>query len=536
MNNLPEEFDQPDYFLKNMQMVGLYYKDDLCKTKIAKEIIAKVPVDIATKYHLIPIFIDRGILVVATDTEHAFKKINEITKELNMPVKLLLSTVDNIKMALLEYYKVSNYRERSAISNAVDTADYTPLKRKINDMIQKAAELHASDIHLLPSSHAVYTNFRINGHMIDMTDTYNFLPSEASQIINIIKNMDTSGNADITKMKIPNSGSFSIRHGEIPIFVRISTVPIGNDVELQKVNLRLLPQNSNRITLDQIGYSPKDLQEIKKTLFQSATGLFINSGPTGSGKTTSLYAQMYYIEDVIHENLNIMCIENPIEIKEERFVQVQVKENEDENLDLSAEKILKVGLRSDPDIFLYGEIRDSKDATVAIEASTTGHRVFSTVHASDCVRTITRLLDLNVSKMSLLSELRMIISQRLVGVLCPECSHEHILTAQEKAILTPEEIEKLTAPGVHLKELGTIEEQHACSRHCTAGLEGRVPIDEYVIFDTALRDALLNQKSFSQVTQVLQQRNFLSMWEKGLSMASTGRVALSEIIHVIGKN
>ena len=285
--------------------------------------------------------------------------------------------------------------------------------------------------------------------------------------------------------------------------------------------------------MDSIGYMPQDLRMIKNTLFKSATGLFINSGPTGAGKTTSLYAQINYVLESAGELLHVMCIENPIEIKDERFTQVQVREAEQENLQMLAKDILKVGLRSDPDIFLYGEIRDKGDAVVAIEASTTGHRVFTTVHASNCIKTITRLLDLEVSKMSLLSELRMIISQRLVGLLCPYCSKPHTLTEEEIKILSEEEINFLK--NVNLRERGSAEEVTKCSECHGTGLIGRTAVAEYVIFDMELRDALLNQRSFQEVATLLKSHGFKSMWEKGLYAVQNGWIELKELIQAVGK-
>jgi len=214
---------------------------------------------------------------------------------------------------------------------------------------------------------------------------------------------------------------------------------------------------------------------------------------------------------------------------------VQVREAEQENLQMLAKDILKVGLRSDPDIFLYGEIRDKGDAVVAIEASTTGHRVFTTVHASNCIKTITRLLDLEVSKMSLLSELRMIISQRLVGLLCPHCRRQHTLTEDEIKILSEEEYQRLTNPNLTLMERGSREERAKCPMCHGTGLMGRTAVAEYVIFDMELRDALLNQRSFQEVATLLKSHGFNSMWEKGLLMVQSGWIELKELIQAVGK-
>ena len=185
-------------------------------------------------------------------------------------------------------------------------------------------------------------------------------------------------------------------------------------------------------------------------------------------------------------------------------------------------------------MFLYNEIRDKEDAKVALEASTTGHRVFSTIHAANCVKTIMRLLGLEVSRILLLSEIRMIISQRLVSLLCPHCARPHILTDQEKSILTPEEIEWLSGPNARLMERGRPEDWKDCG-HCNQGVKDRTALAEYVIFDNTLRDALLKDQGFQTVAKILAQHKFTSMWEKGLILAAQGKVALDEIIRVVGK-
>ena len=259
--------------------------------------------------------------------------------------------------------------------------------------------------------------------------------------------------------------------------------------------------------------------------------MFLNSGPTGAGKTTSLHAEIHYVLDSVQEPLNVIEIAEPIEIYEDDFTQVQVRKAANETLNLTAEKILVASLRSDPDIILYNEIRNSTDATVAMQASNTGHRVFSTVHAADCTRTISRLLDFDISKITLLSELKLIISQRLVATLCPYCSQPHTLTEKERRLLTPREMEQVEG---RLREKGSAADIQAC-RHCNHGYSGRTAIAEYVIFNTEIRDALLHQRSFGEIQEVLRKNNFRSMWEKGIDMAMQGKIELDELIHVVGK-
>ena len=183
-------------------------------------------------------------------------------------------------------------------------------------------------------------------------------------------------------------------------------------------------------------------------------------------------------------------------------------------------------------IITYGEIRDSADAQVATHACQTGLRMFSTVHAGDCIRTVNRLLDLDVSRMSLLEELKLIVCQRLIGLLCPKCSRPHKLTEQERQVLTPEEIEEVETFG--MRERGSVAARKACT--CQDGLVGRIAIPEYVIFDNDLRNALLHMDSFDAIPKLLKEHGFKSMWEKGLDLVENGQAELSDVIQKIGRD
>ena len=532
-------FDE-DFMFSRMKEIGAYYTDNLVDYVMPTGISDKIPRNLILKYHLMPLRMEDDKLVIVTDNERPFKVTNIITKAVGCPIKLMVTEKDNLKMGLMKHFQITAYQKTSVgaqrISDDISDPDATPLKMKVEQMIQDAAEERASDIHLLPYDNGIYVAFRVNGHMRDYTDRYGFTAGQAGRVVNLVKQKDESGQANINVTNNTDGGSFHIsRHGDI--FVRFATVPIGaTENELQKVNLRLLPQSANHVTLDQIGYVDDDLKAIKSTLYKYPTGLFLNSGPTGAGKTTSLYAQMYYVYNLAGEPLNVMTIDNPIEIREPKFTQMQVHYADAETANLTEKKILKVCLRSDPDMFLYNEIRDEEDARVALEASTTGHRVFSTVHAGNCVKTILRLLGLDVSRILLLSEIRMIISQRLVGKLCPDCSKPHTLTDEEISILTPEEIKELTAPGINLREKGSPEDwEHCKNPKCDHGIIGRTAIAEYIIFNNIIRDSLLNDQGFQTVAKTLKDHGFVSMWQKGLLFAAQGYASLDEIIRIIGK-
>lgn len=522
----------PEYFSGLARRSGIWVEEDLVGKEIDSALIALIDADWAARYRIVPFGRKTEVLLLATDSEQAFKDVVRIQEQLGCPVKLFFAEAENVKMALSHYYKVSaipqNRKSAAAVAAEIDV---TPLKRKISGMIQEAIQKGASDIHLLPHEYGMYVTFRVNGHLIDLTDIYAVNEKEVESVINIIKGMDTSAQADISRKNMPDKGSFSVMRGEEEIHIRLSTVPLANGY--QKVNLRLHEKQQNKeVKITELSYAPEDLAAIRAVIMRSASGLFLNSGPTGAGKTTSLYAQIRDRVDYIGEPLNVIAIENPVELQEPRFCQVQVREAESEKRSLTAPKIFKVTLRQDPDIILYGEIRGKEDAEVAIEAATTGHQVFSTVHARDCVATIARLLDLGVSRGSLLSELNMILSQRLVGILCPHCSVAHELTVEERYILSSAEIDKLSA--AKLRARGHKEAVRACP-YCSYGYIRRVAVAEYIIFDTELRDMLLTEVKFSAIQKILAKKGFRSMWQKGLDLVAAGQTDLRELLRTVGK-
>lgn len=537
---MPNLMDDKDLILEGIKDSGLYYDEQLIDLKLSQELLARVSKEMAAMYRIIPIdFLDDNKLLLVTDTAGSIKNINRISELLNTQVKLLITDSENIQLALNQFYDLANYRIKFNKSNSANAEiDITPLKRKVNDLLNFCIDKNASDLHLLPYSAGIFVTLRINGFIEDYSNDWNFLESDANLVVNILKQMDKSNNADITNNKMPNSGHFTYFRHDMRVECRMETVPVGNALNgRQKVNIRFQSQGKTKKSLDNI-YCSSDLKVIKQTLYKGGSGLFINSGPVGTGKTTSLYAEIDYLwklaEDRGHK-LVVYCIENPIEYQDERFTQVEVRLAENDALSLTSQVALKSALRSDPDIILYGEIRDSSDADVAMRASQTGLKMFATIHAGDCIRTINRLLDLNVSRMSLLAELRLIICQRLIGRLCPKCSRQHTLTNDEMAILNEDELKILSSGRVNLLERGSVADRRNCS-NCQDGLIGRIAVPEYVVFNNDLRNALLHMDNFDEVPAILKKYGFKSMWEKGFGMVCSGQAELEDVIQKIGRD
>lgn len=378
---------------------------------------------------------------------------------------------------------------------------------------------------------------RINGRVFDYTDRFGILATDAVQLINIFRLRDSSGTMKSTNPRMPADGSFPYKFRRVNYSCRMSVVPIKNGFndDWQKLDIRLISQKNELVNLDDL-YFGADLDNLRRVLFSSSSGMFLNSGPVGTGKTTSLYAQIKELQKNSREKgerIVVYSIEDPVEIVDETFVQSQVRRTEDIANDLSPALLLKQALRSDPDVILYGEIRDSEAAKTAMQASQTGLKMFSTLHASDCVRSINRLLDLDVPKMSLLSELRIILCQRLVGVLCPHCSKRHELTDMERAVLT--DAERRSLEKAELRERGSAAAVAACTNDdCNNGIIGRIAICEYVIFNDEIRNTIYQTHDFTTVGEVLKKNNFISMRDKGVELAARGIVELDEVVHRIG--
>ena len=536
--------DDGDVLIAQMRRLGQYHDDDLAGAEIPAEILKLVPVDAAETFHIIPIGMDGEDLVVVTDENETLQNQSRVRERLGRPVSVKIADTTNVRQALDTYYGISNYSSvrgrRSSGTNVGMGAESTALQKKVDDMLQQGASLDCSDIHIKPYSDGVYVWMRINGDLRDYTNRFDFHADEGDLLANIIKGKDQSSNADSANKLMPNNGSFEIQRAGVPIRCRLATTPVGSATDLvQKLDVRLMPQVQKRASLEKLYYG-EDLQTIREALFRSSSGMFIHAGPVGTGKTTALYADIDYLWKVAQEHHNVIhvfTIENPIEISDERYTQVQVRETREEATNLSALVALDAALRSDPDIILFGEVRNEKEAEAAMKASQTGLKMFTTLHAGNCVKTILRLLNLKVDPLSMLSELRFVLCQRLIPQLCPDCSHPHVLTEMERAILSEEEIAYLTDSSSRMMERSKPDEWSKCTNpHCHAGIIQRIAVPEYIIFNNSIRDALLHQNDFFSVDEVLKENRFMSMWEKGLRAVHNGSADLADVIMHIGKD
>lgn len=534
------EFITDESLKQKMIDKGKYIDASLVKLNIPANIVALVDKNIAQKYKILPFNYDeehQTLYIVCN--EDALLEQDEIedifSTKLNATIKLVLTDNYNLKEALKYYYKVDLNTQSMAHEVQENIEDNAPILNKVKNIIADATEFGASDIHFLPykfnNRYSIKILYRINGKNVNHSADYDFTENEIPRISMAIKRLDTSASSDMLRKNMPNKGSFLTKDklGN-DVDVRISTMPMVSGME--KVVLRLQQFLSKQKTLYDIGYLSKDIDIIKNQLKICPTGLFIITGPTGSGKTTTLHAQIgEVVKNADYEKI-VVTIEDPVEIYNPNYCQVQIHETEDNATNFSSQKALQVILRQDPEIILYNEIRNKTDAETVIQAGATGHQVFTTLHANDCITAISRLLDLGVSKVSLLNQVNLISSQRLIGILCPHCQREYKLSESDKILLSEEEYNRLST--IDLKQIGTVEQRNNCP-HCNhTGYINRIAIVEYVLFNDDLKDILYYTSSMKEIKEALKKNKFISMWEKGLDYVVAGKTSLIELYNQIG--
>ncbi|RGW51137.1 MULTISPECIES: GspE/PulE family protein [Megamonas] len=534
------EFITDESLKQKMIAKGKYIDASLVKLNIPANIVALVDKNIAQKYKILPFNYDeehQTLYIVCN--EDALLEQDEIedifSTRLNATIKLVLTDNYNLKEALKYYYKVDLNTQSMAHEVQENIEDNAPILNKVKNIIADAIEFGASDIHFLPykfnNCYSIKILYRINGKNVNHSADYDFTENEIPRISMAIKRLDTSASSDMLRKNMPNKGSFLTKDklGN-DVDVRISTMPMVSGME--KVVLRLQQFLSKQKTLYDIGYLSKDIDIIKNQLKICPTGLFIITGPTGSGKTTTLHAQIgEVVKNADYEKI-VVTIEDPVEIYNPNYCQVQIHETEDNATNFSSQKALQVILRQDPEIILYNEIRNKTDAETVIQAGATGHQVFTTLHANDCITAISRLLDLGVSKVSLLNQVNLISSQRLIGILCPHCQREYKLSESDKILLSEEEYNRLST--IDLKQVGTVEQRNNCP-HCNhTGYINRIAIVEYVLFNDDLKDILYHTSSMKEIKEALKKNKFISMWEKGLDYVVAGKTSLIELYNQIG--
>ncbi len=385
----------------------------------------------------------------------------------------------------------------------LESTDDAPVIRLINAMLTEAVRKQASDIHIEPFEKRLAVRYRVDGVMQKLLE-----PPRAIAPM-VISRLKVMAKLDIAERRLPQDGRISLRVAGRPVDVRVSTLPSGHG---ERVVLRLLDKQAGRLDLEHLGMPPGALKDLQKSLGLSH-GIVLVTGPTGSGKTTTLYAALAKLNT---SRYTILTVEDPIEYYIDGIGQTQVNTK----VDLDFARGLRAILRQDPDIVMIGEIRDTETAEIAVQASLTGHLVLSTLHTNTAIGAITRLRDMGVEPFLLSSSLVGLVAQRLVRVLCPECKRPHTPTPAELDSL------KTTADMAH-----HMCEPHGCERCGHTGYSGRQGIYEVVLVDETIRGMIHEGGSEMEMERYARTIS-PGITADGMRLVLDGKTSLEEVLRV----
>ncbi|MGY6518592.1 MAG: type II secretion system ATPase GspE [Lysobacteraceae bacterium] len=388
----------------------------------------------------------------------------------------------------------------------LESDDDAPIIRLINALLTEAVKENASDVHVEPFESRLLVRFRVDGVLREVLSPRKAI---AAAVVSRIKVM---ARLDIAERRLPQDGRIGLRIAGRPVDVRVSTIPVGGEGDTERVVLRLLDKQAGRLGLDQIGMSPA-LQTGLDALIHRPHGILLVTGPTGSGKTTTLYAALQRLND---SSRNLLTVEDPIEYRLDGIGQTQVNSR----VGMSFARGLRAILRQDPDVVMVGEIRDLETAEVAVQASLTGHLVLSTLHTNSAVGAVTRLRDMGVEPFLLSASLVGVMAQRLVRVLDPGASEAYAPTPAECAALggtwTPELRFRRPRPDLEGRN---------------AGYRGRTGLYELVPMDAALR-ALVHDGAGDQALEAEARRRAPSLLADGWDKVCAGITSVEEVLRV----
>ena len=481
---------------------------------IDQKIIESVPPATAKKFGVIPLFNVENSLSIAMVDPFDIKAIDEVRKKSGFDVQVMAATPSEIDTAISQYYGVAGTLEEvlsavgkpeaSQIVNPLDFAEEAPVTKLVNLLTVQAAEERASDIHIDPEENRVRVRYRIDGVLHEASSPPAHLHAAITSRIKVMSGMD------IAETRIPQDGRFAYNFEGREIDVRVSSYP---SIYGEAMVLRLLDKKGMLISLQDLGFSD-DHFKLFDEIVNRPHGIVLVTGPTGSGKTTTLYATLNHINS---PEYNIMTIEDPVEYELPgiRQAQVNVKAG------LVFANALRSMLRQDPDIILVGEIRDFETAKVAIEAALTGHLVFSTLHTNDAPGALTRLTDMGVEPFLTSSATAAVIAQRLVRKICNNCKEEVKLPAE---LIKQFEVFK----GKNI----VFYSGKGCKACHGTGYLGRTSIFEIFVMNEEIRQLVVSRESTSRIKEAAVKSGMRTLRDDGLLKVIKGITTLDEVLRV----
>ncbi|MFQ5591510.1 MAG: GspE/PulE family protein, partial [Phycisphaerae bacterium] len=501
---------------------------DLGKIDISPDVIGIMSAQMANTFWVVPVALDkeRNVLTLAMDNPDNFVATDDLSTLLGFGIQARLCKPDDLQKAIERYYpegeqesitglidelkddedlaKFSGRGDSIDLAELKEMMELNPVKKLLNLVLLQAIKDKASDIHFEPFEDEYKMRYRIDGVLYEMVPPPRYIAMAISSRIKVMANLD------IAERRLPQDGRIELMLKGRPIDLRVAVLPT---MFGESVVLRVLDRANVQLSLDKIGMREDDLAVFQR-LIKKPNGIIINTGPTGSGKTTTLYAALTALNNT---DVKILTAEDPVEYDIDGLVQCQMRPE----VGMTFARALRSFLRQDPDIILVGEIRDLETAQISVQASLTGHLVFTTLHTNDAPSAIARLMDLGLEAFLITATLEAVVAQRLVRRICGNC--------QEVYAPTEEQLMQLN---VRPEEVGDQKFHYGkgCDYCNNTGYRGRVGIFETMVLDDHLRELIMQQASTAVLRREAVKRGMRSLRESGLLAIYDGLTTLDEVV------
>lgn len=441
----------------------------------------------------------RKDLVQAIQDFYTVSKSKRLITAADSPAKVLKTEDGKPQIEIAD--SSVNAKDESSIDQLIEKAEEAPVIKLVDLIIRQAIEQRASDIHIEPFKDKISLRFRVDGML------YQIPPPNKNLTLPIVSRLKILSKLDIAEKRLPQDGAISYKYEDRFVDLRISTIPT---VWGEKVVLRILDKSAVQLELENLGFNPEQMQKIR-TALKSPYGLFFVTGPTGSGKSTTLYAAL---NQTIDPHKNIMTAEDPVEFKIEGINQVAIRTD----IGLTFASALRSFLRQDPDVIMVGEVRDLETAQICVRAALTGHFVLSTLHTNDAASAITRLIDIGIEPYLLTPSLVMVLAQRLARRLCPKC--------KEAVESNPD-----LFGGVKLKS-DLVYKARGCDDCHHTGYRGRIVLTEAMLVDDDIRSLISRRANYTEITDCARKNGMVTLYEDGIKKVEAGITSFDEIVSV----
>jgi type IV pilus assembly protein PilB len=484
--------------------------------------VGLVPSALCRRHAVLPLVIEQGRLVLAMSDPNDVLALDDVRAAAAMPIRPVVAEHVDLLAAIDRFYRndgelndlTTTFESESRDSRAADSEaedggeDDAPIVRFVNLLVSQAIKDNASDIHIEPGEHELRVRYRIDGVLHEVQRAPRNIQA------GVISRLKIMSEINIAERRRPQDGRMSIRHGGRQIDLRVATLPT---VHGEKVVMRILDNSNTKRAMSDLQLLDRNLETFKAS-YTKPYGMILVTGPTGSGKSTTLYTTLHAVSK---PEINVITVEDPVEYRMEGINQVQVNPK----AGLTFASALRSILRSDPDVVLLGEIRDKETAQIAIEASLTGHLVLSTLHTNDAPSAVTRLIEMDIEPFLVGSALDCVVAQRLARRLCDKCKEEHNVDDERLA--------SLAFPGVGLSGQAPIFRPVGCTACSGTGYRGRLAIHEVMAVSEQIERLAVKRSSSAEIMRTAVDEGMITLRQDGWAKVRQGLTSIDEVLRVV---